>query len=186
MEWWGPPNRIEYIEENGNLLIRVTSLTRLVDLVFPVGFAIGASLSALYGRSWPLTAFLAAGCFVALYEWTSASVTELHVSHTSLSARTKTMLRPRHSWVNDAKSVQVHWKEIDVLEFSHGPDENDPSGLYANPGTILISQVNREEAESIIDTIYRRFPYVEMKPRRTSSRRAELVDSVKTIFGRLK
>lgn len=159
MQWFGPSNRIEYIDDGDDLLIRITSIARWMDLLAPVLSGIGAGVAA-YLAHWYVTACLAWTCFHTLYDWCATHEAELRISGISIRARIKTPYR--------TKRISREWREIFGLEYGCGAKEDDPSGLYIHePGawTILVKHLDQKEAEAILKAIHRRFHDVETRPK---------------------
>ncbi len=59
----------------------------------------------------------------------------------------------------------IRWRDIRGLEYRAG-SEDTPNGLYVQTGRwggrFLIQDLGKDETNEMIDTIYRRFPFVEM------------------------
>lgn len=178
MEWFGPSNRIEYIDQDDALLIRITALAYWIGLAVPLGCAIGTGVAAYLGAAWWVILGLFSASLYFAYRWYTPEEVELFVTGTRLQARVKTQF--------GTTKVERGWRQIYGIGFSHGPEENDPSGLYTEEpggGVLLTDLVNREEAEAIVKRIYSRFYAVPTKARSGGTMLPPLRSSVITLFG---
>lgn len=153
MQWWGAANELEFIDKPDALTIRATSIRRRGDLLLPSALALGFIVAPWFGGGLFVLLGLGSLSAVLFYHWFMTSITELRVTERDIQV---------HS---SGGSLSVRWNEIAGLEYRAG-GENDPGGLYAREtrwsAICLTNQLGESECDQVIDTIYRRFPYVKM------------------------
>jgi hypothetical protein len=153
MQWWGPANSLEFIDEPDALTIRATSIRRPGDLIWPAGCLV-ASLATLYfgaPAGWPIS--LAAMAALLCAGWFNTSVVELRVTQREIS------MRSIRNWLDN--EVKIQWKEIRALEYRVG-GEYQSRGLYARKSfwsaPCIMPQLKKEETQQVIAAIARKFP----------------------------
>jgi hypothetical protein len=158
MKWFGPSVLVELTERGDELQVKVIGQRRAIDVV-----VLAAALSVFAflfwrDRSWLYFAGFLFACGFALRFWLSDHQEQLLVTEKGLEA------------IGDfggfsRERMHLSWSSISGLDYREG-GEDEPSGLHARRGgwssTLLMTRVNKDQAEEIIATIYRRFPYVEM------------------------
>jgi len=153
MQWWGPANSLEFIDKPDALTIRVTSIRRTGDLLWPAGCLVAALATYYYGApaGWPVSLVAMAALLCA--GWFNTSVVELQVTRQYLLARSI------RNWIN--KEVKIQWSEVRALEYRIG-GEYQSRGLYARKSfwsaPCLMPQLKKEEAHQVIEAIIRKFP----------------------------
>jgi|GEM_PF-2519037 len=167
MEWWGPSQRLEFINTPETLVVHVTHLRRKGDLIVPASAAVFCVASIWFELGIVATVSSAIILLTSLFRWFSERMIQLSVNDKTLEVRSDAW------WKTNV--TRVHWSEIKRLEYMVGGDD-EPSGLYAKQAswsrTCLLSDINEKTTAQIVDAIYMRFPFVEMAPdngRRPSS-----------------
>jgi len=148
MKLWGGGQQLEWKDEDGTLLLSVTTPP------FSIRFYIAATISlvslalAVTGHNYLFFGFVFVSSLYGAIKSASVQVAELYVQESGLSSG----------------DVSLKWTEISSLEYRS--EEDGPNGLYAVTGTwsgsFLLKDVDREIADRMIDKIYRRFPLVTM------------------------
>jgi len=158
MKWFGPGALVEFIERQEELQVKVILQRRRIDFV-----VLGAVLSVFAflfwrERSWFYFVGLLFACAFCLHAWLGGNEEQLRVTENGLEA-----IGDFGGFSRDREVLP--WSDISGLEYQEG-GENEPGGLHARRGgwssTLLMTHVNKEQAEEIIAAIYRRFPYVDM------------------------
>ncbi len=158
MRWFGPSALVELIERGDELQVIVVGQRRWIDfVVLWAGFSVFVFLF-WRDRSWFYFVCLLIACGYAFRSWLGDRQEQLLVTEKGLEA-----IGDFGGFSRDR--VYLPWSRISGLDYREG-GEDEPSGLHARRGgwssTLLMTHVNREQAEEIIAAIYRRFPYVEM------------------------
>jgi hypothetical protein len=158
MKWFGPSAILEFVERGDELQVKVTGQQRGIDFV-----VLGISLSVCAflfwrDRSWFYFVCLLVACAYGLHNWLSDREEQLLVTEKNVEA-----FGDFGGFSSDR--VLLSWSDIAGLEYRAG-GEDTPSGLFARKAgwssALLMTRVDKEQAEEIIRAIYRRFPYVEM------------------------
>jgi hypothetical protein len=158
MKWFGPSALVEMTERGDELQVKVTGQRRAIDVV--VLAAVLSVFAFLFwrDRSWLYFAGFLFACIFGLRFWLSDHQEQLLVTEKGVEA-----IGDFGGFSRDR--VHLPWSSISGLDYREG-GEDEPSGLHARRGgwsaTLLMTRVNKDQAEEIIATIYRRFPYVEM------------------------
>jgi hypothetical protein len=157
MRWFGPSSIVEIEKREDGLMVHVTGQRRGIEIVI-LGF-IFLVFSEMFwrDRSWlHLVLLLGSAVFLFLY-WIRDRGGVLWVTERYLEVR---------PYRDGTPTTQIQWAEISGLEYRVG-GEDESSGLYARQGywsaTCLFSDLDREQCDNIIATIYAQFPYVKMK-----------------------
>ncbi|MGD0446194.1 MAG: hypothetical protein ABSA39_19850 [Edaphobacter sp.] len=158
MKWFGPSALVEVIDRGDELQVNVTQERRGIDFVVLGTFLSVFAFMFWRDRGWIYFVCLLFACAFSLRAWLSRSEEQLLVTETGLEA------------IGDfggfsRERVGLPWLDISGLEYQEG-GEDEPSGLHARRGgwrsTLLMTHVNKEQAEEIIAAIYHRFSYVDM------------------------
>jgi hypothetical protein len=127
-----------------------------VDFLAPPAALFIVFLWAMIVHYYLLAWFIVIGYLLLALWWLHSPVTRLFVSDTELLARGN--LGRSYS---DTRRVKTD--ELKSMSHFHGA-QNEPAGLYAYHAwtkTCLIPRLTQQEANSIIETIHRKFPYIE-------------------------
>jgi hypothetical protein len=158
MKWFGPSALVEFIERGDELQVNVTGQRRGIDFV--VSSAILSVFAFLFwrDRSWVYFVGFLIGCASGFRLWIGDAQEQLVVTEKGVDAIS-------HFGIFSRDRVHLPWSAISGLEYQEG-GEDETSGLYARTGgwsfTLLLTHVNKGQAEEIVTAIYREFPYVEM------------------------
>ncbi len=127
-----------------------------VDFMAPPAALFIVFLGAMIFHYYLVAWFVVIGYLLLVLWWLNSSVTRLIVTDTVLVARGNL----GRSYSNERR---VKTEELKSLAWFGGAQSEVP-GLYANHGwqrTCLIPRLTAEEARAIIDTIHKKFPYLE-------------------------
>jgi hypothetical protein len=158
MNLLGLEKQIEVVEQEDGLLIKAIRIRRVVDQVIPIAVCVGLAYMAWRDHSWLLSfgSMLALG--VTVRDWFLNDESELRITDKEILASGYL-----GGWSRDY--VRFRWVDISGLDYRQGA-EDELIGLYARTGrwnaTCVMAGLNREQAEEVIATVFRRFPYVVM------------------------